>query len=622
MTETTSARPATARLREAGFALVSGLISVIVAIAALRVTPGILGQRWQIGSDDGILHYLLFTSATQQFSYADNLDVGFPHGLNVFFSGQVDVSSALVMALLGLGIHSGLLMLNVFFLLGFVAVGITGYAFFRALRIRPWLSILFATIYSVAPYHFIRIGYGHAFIANYWAIPVVGILALVAAGPGTDPFRAWATRAATPRGVLLRQILPPALLGLLVATTGGYYFVFGVIVVGGVWLFTVLGTLVRRGSLRSLLVPTAAIVPLGAFVVVELVLLGTGFGQRFAPYFSSRQPFESELYAGKLVSLLAPWSGSRVPFLAPLGRLYADHSSTLKTAEAPGTPLVASVGLVLLSVALVVALVAGRTAPAPGVAEDDDEGGGLGLRATWFGRIVDDPRVRMLVVAMVWTFAFYIVSGFGIIVAALLGPEIRAWSRISIVLILIGLAFVAILVESMTARRGLRLVTVAVIVAVVFVDQLYGVHRAVALKPTTDASMTTFVARAEALLPRGCGIVQLPLKSFPDSGRIGNMGDYDEALPYLRTTDGELRWSYGAILGTRGWQIWQGAMSQKTFVAAVGSTKACAIEVDRAAYVNDRHGWLPFVRGATRTVTPTVTSPDGRFLLFPVPGND
>ncbi len=588
-------------------AVTTGLLSTVVAALALGLTPTALRERWQTGTDDGVLHYLLFTSATQRFSFADNPDLGFPHGLNVFFSGQVDVSSAIVMRLLSFAVPSGFTLLNLFVLMTFAGVGATGYAFFRALRVRPWLAVIFGALYSLAPYHFIRIGYGHAFISNYWAIPLVGILALVAAGDETDPFRDWAERGSTLRARRLRRFGPLVLLGFAVATTGGYYFVFGVIVVAGVWLVTALRTLLRRDGLRALAAPTWALGPLGVFVLIQLVVLNSGFGERFAPYFASREPVESELYAGKLLSLLLPWSGSRIPLLDRAGVKYADLSPIVPTTESPGTPLVASVGLILLAAALVALVVAGSS-PA--------------LRSTWFGRVVDDDRVRMLVVGTAWTFCFFIVSGLGVVVAVAIGPEIRAWSRLSVVLILFGLAFVAILVERTTPRRGLRLVVAALIVAVALVDQVAGVRRAVDVNPTADPVVSSFVARADALLPDGCGVVQLPLKSFPDSGTIGQLKDYDEALPYLYTEPGHLRWSYGSILGTKGWTIWQRSTTPETFAGAVRSTRACAVEVDRRGYTSDPAGWRALVRAATGSVAPAITSSDGRFLLFPVPGRD
>jgi hypothetical protein len=207
------------------------------------------------------------------------------------------------------------------------------------------------------------------------------------------------------------------------------------------------------------------------------------------------------------------------------------------------------------------------------------------------------------------------------VVAVLIGPEIRAWSRLSIVLILFGLAFVAILVESMTSRWGLRLIVAGVIVVVALVDQVAGVHGSIPLQPTTDASLSSFVSRTDQLLPDGCGVAQLPVKSFPDSGQIGLMGDYDEALPYLRTKAGDLHWSYGSIPGTKGWEVWQRATNPKAFARAVSSTRACAIVVDRRAYIPDRSGWVQSVKLSTGTDKPTLQSSDNRYLLFLVPGH-
>jgi hypothetical protein len=589
---------------EALWAVGAGVVSMIGAIAALRLTPSLLTARWSAGSDDGTLHYILFTSATQAFPYADNPDLGFPHGLNVFFSGQVDVASAIVMALLGLVIHSGTTLLDVFDLLAFFGIGVTGTLFFRALRIRPLLAALFGVLFALAPYHFIRIGYGHAFIANYWAVPLAGILALVVAGGETDPFAGWAARASSVGARRLRRILPPTALAFLIALTGPYYFVFSLIVVGGVWLFTVLRGVLRRERLRALIVPTLSTVVLGAFVGIELVVLGLGYGQRYAPYFAARSPIESELYAGKLTTLLAPWTGTGIPRVGHLVGIYNRDSPLLPTTESPGTPVIAAIGLVLLVVALAATVV-----------------GGASLESRWFGRIALDARVRILGLASIWVGLFYIVTGFGIVVAIVVGPELRAWSRFSIFLILFGLAFVAILIDSLPARRGLRPAVIAVVVVVALVDQVAGVHRAVPLVPVVDRQAVAFVKDTARVLPRGCGIVQMPLKSFPDSGRIDGLNDYDEAKLYLVTPSGRLRWSYGSVTGTLGWDTWKDARTPAEFASAVHTSGACAVEVDMAGYIHHPNDWRSFVTAATGGTTPVVTSVERRFLLFEVPGH-
>jgi hypothetical protein len=595
------------RLLEVLFAVATGAISVVFAVIALRLKPQELTERWVAGAGDAILHYTLFTNATQSFSFADNLALGFPRGLNVFFSGQVDVSSAFVMWFMSLFIHNGILFLNIFWLLTFVGAGITGYAFFRALRVRPWLSILFGAVFSLAPYHFIRVGYGHAFIANYWAIPVVGILLLVAAGEATDPFKAWGDRATTRRSMLLRRLLPPALLGLLVATTGGYYFVFGVIVVGGVWALSIVRVLVRREGIRALLVPSAAMLPLGFAVVLELFLLGRGYGERFAPYFSARLPAESELYAGKLISLLAPWSGSDFPILNHFTTKYNATSWLLKSTEEPGSPLVASIGLGLLVLATLTLLATRGSTTAEG-------------RTTWFGRFAEDPRIRMLASAAIWTFPFFVVSGFGVLLALVLGPEIRAWSRISIVLILLGLGAAAVALERATTRYGIRWILAGLVVIVALLDQVAGVHNVITLRATADPVVKSFVEKTEKKLPHGCGVVQLPLKAFLDASSVGALRDYDEAVPYLYTKPGDLRWSYGSIKGTKGWNYWGDITTPAQFAKAVSKSGACAIEVDANGYTKNVNGWKPFVEAATKTDVPAIVSSDKRYMLFPVPG--
>ena len=589
-------------LVEIGLSVLTGVISVVAAVIALRISPADLTKRWAVPSDDAVLHYMLFKSATQSFTFADNSALGFPNGLNAFFTQQVDASSAVIMSIMALVIHNGLLLLNLFWLLTFVSAGITAYFFFRALRIRPGFAILFGTIFSIAPYHFIKVLYGHAFIGNYWAIPLIGILVLVAAGSEADPFRSWGDAAATSRSRILRRTMPPVVLGFLVASTGAYFFVFGVIVVGGVWAFTVIRTLVLGKRLRTLLGATSAIVPLGFFVVVELLLLAGGYGERTAVYFT-RSPAESESFAGKLVPLLAPWTGSGVPFAGRIETTYDTASMILQGTGPVGTPIVASVGLILLTVASVVFAVAGRG----------------DLSATWFGRIVDDPRTRALAPAMGWTFLFYIVSGLGVVVALVAGPQIRAWSRISIVLMLIGLAFTALLIQGATTRFGVRKILIGLVILTAVFDQVVGVHTIVHIRPTSDTAVQEFVSAVDKALPNRCGVVQLPLKGFPESGPLGDLKDYDEAIPYLYTKGDDLRWSYGAVTGTKGDEFGH-VTTPQNFAADVSSTGACAVEVDLAGYSADPKGWQAMVKAATGTTLPSLTSSDKRYLLFPVPG--
>ena len=585
------------------WALGAAAISVVVAAVALGLTPSNIAQRWTTGTDDQILHYTLFTSATQSFPFATNGALGFPNGFNAFFSAQFDVSSVLVVGVLSLVIHNGFALLNAFYLLTFAWVALSGYAFFRALPVRPWVSAFAAVVFSLAPYHFLQVAAGHGFLANYWAIPLVGILVLVVAGARTDPFDPWARRATTPRGEFLRRALPRLGLAVGVASSGGYYYVFGVIVVGGVWLFASLGHLISRRPIRELAWPTASIVALGLSVGIELVVMSLGFGQRYAPYFQTRTFAESEYYAGRLLPLLLPWRGTDLPKLGALTNIYNSASPTSTTSEPPGMPFVASMALVALVVTLPLLALVGSQA----------------MRATAIGRLIGDARVGVLATATLWTMLFYAVTGLGIAVAFIAGPTIRAWSRLSIVLVLLTLGLIALVLDRITSRCGLRYIVCAVLAVVVLFDQVLGVPGATPLGPTDDAEMSAFVAQADAQLPDGCGVVELPIKSFPDSGRIGDMADYDEALPYLHTPAGHLKWSYGSVKGTYGWDYWASVTDPDRFAAAVSSSDTCAVYVDTAGFNQAADGWRPYVAAVTNDrIEPIAASSSGRWLMFQV----
>lgn len=594
-------RPPPRALIEVGWAVSAAIVSVVAAMVALRATPQTLSQRWTVGGDDQILHYMLFRSATQSFPFSENGSLGFPDGFNAFFTAQFDVSSALIAGALALVIHDGFLLLNVFYLLTFAFVALTAYAFFRCLRAQPWAAALVAVVFSLAPYHFLRIGAGHAFLANYWAIPLLGILVLVVAGERTDPFRSWRARGATRLARRLRAAVPMVVLPALIATTGGYYYVFSVLVLVGVWLLGAVAGLASRVPLREILARALPLGVLGVLVAVELVLLGADWGERYAPYFESRGVGESEDFAGKILSLFLPWQGTQVPKIGALTNIYANATAVAVTTEPPGLPVIAIAGLCLLLVSL----------PLLGAV------GGKALQATAFGRFVSDERVRVLAIATLWTLLFYVVTGFGMAVALVAGTTIRAWSRLSIVIALLALGAVAIAL-SRIGRRGVRIVVVALIVVVAVADQLAGVARVVPIAPTTDGEMTAFVGEADSALPDGCGVVQLPVKSFPDSGRIGQMADYDEALPYLYTEGDDLAWSYGSIRGTTGYDVFGEAGTTDEFAAAVDASGACAVFVDTAAYVGREGEWYGDVLAVSGSLDPVAQSSSGRWLVFAV----
>jgi hypothetical protein len=152
------------------------------------------------------------------------------------------------------------------------------------------------------------------------------------------------------------------------------------------------------------------------------------------------------------------------------------------------------------------------------------------------------------------------------------------------------------------------------------VDQVVGEFRVARNQPVGDESIRAFAADAEELLPDDCGVVQLPLKGFPETGAVGDMGDYDQALPYIYAHDDSLRWSYGAVRGTYGADFWSEVDTQSEFTNAVEESGACAILVDQYAFTEDPDAWHGLVSGVVDPEQPDLVSDDEaeRYLLFTV----
>jgi hypothetical protein len=372
-------------------------------------------------------------------------------------------------------------------------------------------------------------------------------------------------------------------------------------VLGGIWLFTAISTLIRTRSVRTLLWPTATLVLLVGFVGVQLLFLSLNFGDRYGRYFADRSPEESEIYGGSISALLLPSTLSGIPQFAHLATTYLNGTLLLKTSEQPASAVIGSIGMVLLVAAFLV-----RGINIAGSARNR------------FSALLDDPRVPVLGTGFLWAFLFFTATGLGFVFAKLASPEVRAWSRMSIVLAMFALAFLAILVETLLRRRGWRYTALAALAVLGIADQLLGVFRNPPLNPTADSATRAYASAVVKTLPSGCGIVELPLKLFPESGAIGRMGDYDEGLVYdYEPRSGDVRWSYGSVRLTDGAAPWDSVKSPEQFGPAVHDSKACAVQVDTFAFANASQ-WQPWVDEVADSGQPVLQSDGGRYLLFKV----
>jgi len=582
-----------------------GVVSMLLGAFALKITPGSLSERWMSGNaDDNTLHYLVATTAVDSPFFLPNSHMGFPNTLTMFFAPQYDPISAVVLTILGAILHNGVLVLNVYHLLGFLSVGAASSLLFSTLHVRRGIGTFAALVLALAPFHLQRVAFGHAFVANYWAVPVTIVLILMVAGPRTNPFERWVTSASSVGMRRARRWIPVITLTLAVSLSLSYYYVFAVILMGGILIGSVIRTRAAREGWRTLIWPAVTTGILAFFIVVQLAILSLNFGDRYMHYFAGRTPELSEVHAGRIASLILPWTSTGFGPLATLSSKYNSQSTVSPYAEPPGTPIIAAMGMALIVFFILARLIVGNRRLASGRVAS----------------VLEDERIGAASAAFFWGLLFYTVAGLGVVFAFLVSPELRAWVRMSIMLIALALVVLALVLDALLPSWKVRWTVIALLAVVAFVDQIAGARTGIALQPTPDTAYRAFVAAAEDTLPVGCGVAQLPAKGFPETGPIGAMPDYNEALPYILSTKDTLKWSYGAIQGTHSGDFWAQATNPAPFASAVHASHACAVLVDRLAYVDHPQGWKPFVDEVGDSSDPLLTSKDAdhRYVLFAV----
>jgi phosphoglycerol transferase len=212
-------------------------------------------------------------------------------------------------------------------------------------------------------------------------------------------------------------------------------------------------------------------------------------------------------------------------------------------------------------------------------------------------------------------------GGLGSMVALLVTPQIRSYSRMSVPIAFMALFAVAILLERWGRRLGRFAPQVFAAVTVLgLLDQTTPVrarsYHDVGVRYRQDAA---FVHDLERTLPRDAMVFQLPYAEFPEASRAPGrrIGDYDMLQPYFHSTT--LRWSYPTMMG-RPDDAWYQKMSLRPAPQMI----AALVDAGFAGILITRRGF-PGIASAPPEIevaiqrelgaTPQVTG-DGWFAFF------
>lgn len=510
----------------AGYGAAAAL-STVAAFFLLQLSHADLRVPFDYGGD-ALQYQLIIKTVLEHGWWWSNPSVGAPGALDFrdFPVAAHDTLHLLVIKLLSLFGGDWALLTNVYFLLGFPLITCSAMMVFRHFRVAYGPALVASVLYSFLPSRLLK-GEGHLFLDVFYEVPL-SILVLLwvcseeppLVGHGVAEGReGWRWPGLSVRS---RRSIAALAVCALTASTSLYYSFFTIclLVVGGGW-----ASLERR-SVRN----AVAGVALAGAIVVALGLQGLPtivYHLRHGPNpaVAQRNSGEAEVYGMKIVQLLLPVDGHRLAAMRELKRQYNAYAPIIGENGTTSLGVVGGVGFLVL------------------------------LGVVFLGRRPDRPDhelLRRLAALNLIAVLLGTVGGFGALIALLVSPQIRTYSRINVFIGFFALFAVALVLDRLARRRPrLGAHALAVVLGVGLLDQATpAAVRPYARMKRVFASDAEFVRRIEARVAPGSAVFELPYVPFPESAYVHHVSSYDLVRPYLHSS--ALRWSFPTMRGRAG----------------------------------------------------------------------
>lgn len=518
--------------------------------------------------------------------------LGAPFGQSMYdYPMSVDNGNYVVMRFLSVFVHDPIRLINAFFLAGFFSTSWIAYLALRSIRSHRAPAIAGAVIFTFAPYHFLR-GAHHLFLGvSSWVLAVAVVLAVRSAAGDTITSRRSSVARPWRRGLLVVALC------LICGSFGAYYAVFSAITIVAAGIIGAIAFRVWRPVLAGL--QHAAVI--GAAVILNLaptILYRLRNGPN--PVAVSRDVAELDIYGLRVSQMLTPVRGH---VFAPLDWLSGTLMRGYTSEPSQFLGIVGSIGLLGMIGSVLLA----------------------GIRRR--GPSDRDPRFIFAVLTLCWIL-FATTGGLDWVLAIVKFQLIRSWSRTSILLLFLAIAWLALGITHWIEARPAHLedkegrqrwqrwpvIAAALVATIAVVDQVpFSIVPKTTKWAASYRSDQAFFGALEADLPTGAMVYQLPYRRFPEEQPTAESYDYDLLRPFINTTT--LRWSYGGMKGRAGdWQDNLVGLSPERLTEALSAAGFDGVLIDRYGYVDSGaalEGQLATLLGAS-----PATSEDGRWSYF------
>ncbi|MBI0536213.1 hypothetical protein D9599_11565 [Roseomonas sp. KE2513] len=523
---------------------------------------------------DEIWQYVLTKALKDNGWILQNVFLGAPGTANWSYHMAAQTSALHSVLMLGLMrfIDDAVRVQQVYYLINFSLIGLSGYLASRAFGVARILAVLVGLLFAFVNIRINLLFY--AFLANYFMIPlsVIPVMWLMLGRFDRAP-AAQGTKRIWP-ALLSRRFLTAVLIIALTAVSDGYYAFFTLLLLGyAIAVNMIGGTGSRLVTIVTGVVLCATILVAATTLMAPLQRYQDANHEEFYPNgvidpSLVKRPFEAEVYSPSLKLLVAPNPNHRIPALGRLGKTLIDSSDDARKYRI-GTPAV-SLGLLaslLLFGSLLWLLVPRRRMP-----------------------VSMAPETVLVIGAFASAAAFVLLTctsgGLGTLVA-MLYPAIRAYDRFPlylIIILLIGGAYAATRLRRHLSPRWRAVFTAAIVVIALLglFDEVPG--DSLKYSPETRARFLAereVVGQIEQQAGPGAMIYQYPFSQYLTDNRYYGWGSFAQLRLYLHSH--ALRWSNGASKNSAV-DLWHMRLAERPLSAIVEEAR----RVGFAGFVVDR----------------------------------
>ncbi len=474
--------------------LAAAFLSVTLACCLLQITSLRLPLNY---FGDTIFYAMTIQSVIDTGWYLTNPELGAPGTL---FLGDFPTPEGLNYLLIkGLTLFSSnwVVVLNLFFLLGFPLITLSSFFVLRKLSLSTPFALTASLLYTFLPYHLIR-EESHLFLSAYYLIPLAIWVALL---------------------LYQNHQNIPLWIAFLIGSNGiyhAYFSAFFFLLAGGI------GSYLHKTS-RPLKIATYALLTMLLALLINLwPTLHSQYLHGANLEILHRDWLESETCGLKIAQLLLPRDAGHL--FASFKEAYNQHSLAITENASASLGFVGAAGFLLLITHL-------------------------------FFRRKEKPIIDALAHFNLGALLLATIGGFSSLIALFALPGIRAYNRISVFIGFFALAALFLFLQEKSKHP--KKVSLALLAIGLFTQT--SPHDVAAVKFASIPiereykNDRKFAKHIQTTLPQGSAIFQLPYICFPEGAR-DKINSYAHFKLPLHARG--LRWSFGSIRGreTAAWQ--------------------------------------------------------------------